>query len=118
MNILYFLFANSFQEPIWNRGCVASVQITLGEDFGVKGRGAFYESVGCLRDVIQNHLFQIVALLAMEAPAYQGFGAVHSEKTKVFQAMRPLQPGNVVRGQYADYWKERGVAKGSVALGT
>ena len=79
----------------------------------MKGRGAFYESAGCLRDVIQNHLFQIVALLAMEPPAYQGFGAVHSEKAKVFQAMRPLQPDDLVRGQYAGYRKEPGVAKDS-----
>ncbi|HEY6084269.1 MAG TPA: glucose-6-phosphate dehydrogenase, partial [Nitrospira sp.] len=113
MNILYFRFANSFLEPIWNRNYVASVQVTLSEAFGVKGRGAFYESAGCLRDVIQNHLFQIVALLAMEPPTYQGYGAVHTEKAKILQAMRPLHPSDLIRGQYAGYRKEPGVNRRS-----
>jgi glucose-6-phosphate 1-dehydrogenase len=113
MNILYFRFANSFLEPIWNRNYVASIQVTLAEDFGIKGRGAFYETAGCLRDVIQNHLFQIVALLAMEPPAGRDYGALQSEKAKVFQAMRPLTEKDVVRGQYVGYRDEPDVAKDS-----
>ena len=113
MNILYFRFANSFLEPIWNRNYIASIQVTLSEDFGVEDRGPFYETAGCLRDVIENHLFQVVALLAMEPPADRDFGAVHREKANVFRAMRPLTRDDLVRGQYAGYRKEAGVAKNS-----
>ncbi len=113
MNILYFRFANTFLEPIWNRNYIASIQITLAENFGVESRGAFYETAGCLRDVVENHLFQIVALLAMEPPSCRGFAAVHGETADVLRAMRPLLVEDVVRGQYSGYRKEPGVARRS-----
>ncbi|WP_062465133.1 glucose-6-phosphate dehydrogenase [Demequina soli] len=113
MNLLYFRFANSFLEPVWNRDHIASVQVTIAEDFGVQGRGAFYETAGALRDVLENHMLQIVALLAMEPPAYQGYFAVHEAKANVFRAMRPLTRNDIVRGQFEGYRDEPGVARNS-----